>query len=228
VETEKRDYVTVLIPAYNESASIGDTVQAIKNTRKVDQLIVINDCSTDATGELARKIGAEVIDLPTNLGKGGALNHGLKFAKGTIVGLIDGDLGRSASEIEKLLEPVLNNKADMTIGKFPPAKKKGGFGLVTTLAKKGIRWLTGLEVSSPLSGQRVLRVEVLKAVGPFESGFGVEVGLTIDVFRHGFRVKEIPVQMTHAETGRNLAGFLHRGRQFWDVLMVLSKRLIWR
>jgi hypothetical protein len=73
-----------------------------------------------------------------------------------------------------------------------------------------------------------MRRTVLDQIGSFESGFGVEVGLTIDVFRHGFRVKEVPVQMTHAETGRDLAGFLHRGRQFTDVVVVLLKRLFKR
>jgi len=220
--------VTILIPAYNESATILETIKAVQNVSKIKQIIVINDCSKDNTSELAKSTGVEVIDLPQNLGKGGALNYGLKFAKSEIIGLIDGDLGKSAFEVEKLIDPVLNNKADMTIGRFPPAKTKGGFGMVTKLAKKGIRWYTGLEVSSPLSGQRVLQREIINKIGAFESGFGVEVGLTIDVFRHGFRVKEIPVQMTHAETRRDLAGFLHRGHQFWDVLMVLAKRIVKR
>ena len=224
----KEDLVTILIPAYNEADHIGATVQAVKNLNKVDQIIVINDCSKDDTSKLAREAGAEVFDLPQNMGKGGALNYGMKYAKGMIIGLLDGDLGRTAAEVDKLLEPVLNNKADMTIGRFPPAQKKGGFGLVTNLARKGIRWFTGLEVASPLSGQRVIRKIVLEKVGPFESGFGVEVGLTIDVFRNGFRVKEIPVQMGHAETGRDLAGFLHRGRQFTDVIIVLTRRLMKR
>lgn len=220
--------VTVLIPAFNESAHIVDTINAVKNTGKVDQIIVINDCSTDTTSQLAKQAGAEVFDLPKNLGKGGALNYGLKHAQGSIIALLDGDLGRTAAEVEKLLDPVIQNKADMTIAKFPPAQRKGGFGFVTTLAKRGIRWFTGLEVASPLSGQRVLRSEVIQATGPFESGFGVEVGMTIDVFRYGFRVKEVPVQMTHAETGRDLAGFIHRGHQFIDVVFVLSKRLFKR
>lgn len=218
--------VSILIPAYNEAKTIQDTVYAVKNLDKVDQVIVINDGSKDETSKLASEAGAEVVDLAQNLGKGGALNFGLQYARGDIIGLLDADLGKSAAEVEKLLTPVLENKADMTIGRFPPASKKGGFGMVTSLAKKGIRWFTGLEVASPLSGQRVMQRNVIESVTPFESGFGVEVGLTIDVFRHGFRVKEVPVQMQHAETGRDLAGFLHRGRQFMDVALVLLKRLI--
>ena len=218
--------VSILIPAYNEAKTIRDTVYAVKNLDKVDQIIVINDGSKDETSRLAGEAGAEVVDLAQNLGKGGALNFGLQYARGEIIGLLDADLGKSAAEVEKLLIPVLEHKADMTIGRFPPASKKGGFGMVTSLAKKGIRWFTGLEVASPLSGQRVMQRNVIESVTPFESGFGVEVGLTIDVFRHGFRVKEVPVQMQHAETGRDLAGFLHRGHQFMDVALVLSKRLI--
>jgi glycosyltransferase involved in cell wall biosynthesis len=225
---DKETLVTILVPAYNEAQHIQATIQAIISTGKVDQIIVINDGSQDDTSALARQTGVEVYDMTKNAGKGGALNHGLKYAKGEIIGLLDGDLGKSASEVDKLLVPVLENKADMTIGRFPAAQKRGGFGWVTTLAKKGIRWYTGLEVASPLSGQRVMRRAVIDKVKMFESGFGVEVGLTIDVFRLGFRVKEIPVQMTHAETGRDLAGFLHRGRQFVDVAVVLAKRLVKR
>jgi hypothetical protein len=227
---EENRMVTVLIPAYNESGSIRFTVEAVKSLDKVSQVIVVNDCSSDNTGELARAAGAEVIDLPKNLGKGGAMNHGLQYVRGNVIALLDGDLGKTAADVEKLLEPVLNDKADMTIAKFPPAKKKGGFGMVNLLARKGIRWFTGLEAACPLSGQRVITKAILEKLGPapFESGFGVEVGLTIDLFRLGFRVREIPVQMSHAETGRDLAGFIHRGRQFFYVVLVLAKRLLKR
>jgi glycosyltransferase involved in cell wall biosynthesis len=221
----KNEWLTVLIPAYNESNTIQATIQAVKSTGQVDQIIVINDCSNDDTSLLAKEAGAEVLDLPRNLGKGGALNCGVKLAKGDIIALLDGDLGRTASDVVKLIEPVRSNKVDLTIGRFPPAQKKGGFGLVSILAKKGIRWFTGLEVSSPLSGQRVMRREVINKIGSFESGFGVEVGMTIDVFRHGFRVKEVPVMMSHNETNRDMAGFIHRGHQFWDVVVVLVNRL---
>jgi glycosyltransferase involved in cell wall biosynthesis len=227
---EAKPYVSVLIPAYNESKAIRFTVEAVKSVGKVDQIIVVNDCSTDNTSELAKEAGVEVIDLPKNLGKGGAMNYGLQFVKGEVIALIDGDLGKTAADLEKLLDPVLGDKADMTIGRFPAAKKKGGFGMATRLARKGIRLYTGLEVASPLSGQRVISRAVLEKIGPnpFESGFGVEVGLTIDVFRHGFRVREVPVMMSHAETGRDIAGFVHRGRQFVHVLLVLANRLLKR
>ena len=73
----------------------------------------------------------------------------------------------------------------------------------------------------PLSGQRAMTDKVLRDILPFHSGFGIEIGMTIRALRRGYRVVEVPVNMTHAETGRNLKGFIHRGKQFMDVARVI-------
>ncbi|MDT3698143.1 MAG: glycosyltransferase family 2 protein [Thermincola sp.] len=220
--------ISILIPAHNEEKYIYQTVQALKSIGEVGELIVIDDASNDKTAILARQAGAMVISLPRNLGKGGALNAGFAQATGDVIALVDGDLGSSAVEIAKLLAPVLAGHADMTVAKFPKARKKGGFGLVKGLARNGIKWYTGLETLAPLSGQRVMTRQVADFLGGFESGYGVEVGMTIDVARKGFRITEVEANMTHAETGRDLHGFLHRGRQFIDVARVLASRLVVR
>jgi hypothetical protein len=77
----------------------------------------------------------------------------------------------------------------------------------------------------PLSGQRAIRRNVLDSVRPLAPGFGVEVAMTIDAVRAGFRVLEVPVAMEHAVTGRDVAGFLHRGRQGLDLLRATLPRL---
>ncbi len=220
--TTKR--VSVLIPAHNEEKYIFETIDAIKKIPVINQIVVVDDASADNTAQLAVKAGARVISLPKNMGKGGALNKGLEHITEEVIALIDGDLGSSAIELTKLAAPVLADEADMTIARFPKARKKGGFGLVKGLARKGIKLFTGLEVAAPLSGQRVLKRQVVEALGGFESGYGVEVGMTIDVARKGFRIREVEVDMTHAETGRDLHGFLHRGKQFIDVARVLARR----
>ena len=213
--------VSAVIPAYNEAARIGDTVRGVRSIAEVDEIIVVDDASSDGTADLAREAGARVIALPHNVGKGGALNIGIREAAGEVVVLLDGDLGLSSSEASGLIMPVLENTADMTIARFPRAKKKGGFGLVRNLARCGIRYFAGLESQAPLSGQRAMNRAVLNKVLPFASGYGVEVALTIKVARAGFRVLEVPTQMTHAETGRDLKGFMHRGKQFVHVARVL-------
>lgn len=217
--------VSVLIPAHNEEKSINDTICAVRSISEVDEIVVVDDASVDNTAKIASCAGAVVVTLPSNLGKGGALNKGMEIVKGDIVALVDADLGKSAVNIKKLIEPILANRADMTIAKFPKARKKGGFGLVKGLARNGIRFFTRIEVMAPLSGQRVMIKEVIAALGGFESGYGVEVGMTIDAVRKGFRILEIEVEMTHRETGRDLYGFLHRGKQFYHVARVLAKRL---
>lgn len=217
--------VSVLIPAYNEEKHIKDTIKAVIDIPEVDEILVIDDASKDKTSEYARETGAKVYTLESNSGKGGALNFGIKHINGDIVALVDGDLGSTASEVRKLILPVLNNQADMTIARFPRAKKKGGFGLVKGLARSGIKFYTGLDMYSPLSGQRVMNKDVLNSIGQFASGYGVEVGLTIDVARMGFKVMEVEARMTHAETGRDLRGFLHRGKQFVHVFKELVRRI---
>ncbi|KNZ70748.1 family 2 glycosyl transferase [Thermincola ferriacetica] len=223
-----RKKVSVLIPAYNEAKYIFQTVAAVKKIPEVDEVFVIDDASTDNTSELAKKAGAEVLTLRENHGKGGALNKGIALATGDVIALIDGDVGETASEVRKLIMPVIEGKADMTIARFPKAKKKGGFGLVKGLARNGIKLLTGLEMAAPLSGQRAMTREVIRAIGRFSSGYGVEVGLTIDIARKGYKILEVDVNMTHAETGRDLRGFMHRGKQFMHVSKVLARRLIMR
>ncbi|AGL01997.1 glycosyltransferase family 2 protein [Desulfoscipio gibsoniae] len=215
--------VVALIPAYNEAKYIAATVTALAALPEVDEIVVVDDASTDRTAELAAAAGARVISLPANSGKGAALNKGSDQIKANIVMLLDGDLGDSAKEARLLLEPVLTGLADMTVAHFPPPRRKGGFGLVKGLARKGIKFYTGLEMQSPLSGQRVMTRPVMDKLLPFASGYGVEVGLTIKAARAGFKVLEVPVQMTHAETGRDLKGFWHRGRQFCHIARALAR-----
>jgi glycosyltransferase involved in cell wall biosynthesis len=217
--------VSVLMPALNEEARIEASVSAALAIPQVDEVIVIDDGSVDETGDLAAKAGAEVIRLQRNLGKGGALNAGLRRARGDVILTLDADLGLSAIEGAKLLAPVLAGQAHMTVGVFPRLGKGGGFGLAKGLAKRGILLLTGQQLREPLSGQRCLLREILDRCNGFAAGFGAEVGLTIDALRLGYRVLEVEVNMDHARTGRNLTGFRHRGRQFWHIFLALAARV---
>ena len=77
-----------------------------------------------------------------------------------------------------------------------------------------------MEVNSPLSGQRAMSKEVLSALTPFHEAYGVELGMTLKALAKGFRVQEVMTTMKHNETGRDLKGFIHRGKQFVDILKV--------
>jgi len=218
--------VSIIIPAFNEEGLVGQTVHAVSALPGVGQIIVVDDGSTDNTAHVAKDAGAIVLRSEKNLGKGDALNLGIKEAIGDIVLLIDADLGKSAVEGRKLVDPVIKGQADLTIARFTSRNRKGGFGLALNLARKGIRHLTGLNMQAPLSGQRALNRKALAVLdNKFASGFGVEVAMIIDLARHGLVIREVPVEMSHRETEKNLAGFVHRGRQFWDILSIITRRL---
>lgn len=216
--------IAVLIPAHDEAARIAETVLAARGIEGVATCVVIDDASTDDTAAIARAHGAVVISLEVNSGKGAALEAGAAhLGDHDAVLLLDGDLGSTAAQGALLMEPLTAGKADMVVAGFPRAGK-AGFGLVKGLARWGIaRMGGGYLADAPLSGQRALTRECLSAVRPFASGYGVEVALTVRALRRGFRVTEVPTTMTHAATGRDVAGFMHRGRQFLHVAVALAR-----
>ncbi|MDR3708254.1 MAG: glycosyltransferase family 2 protein [Capsulimonadaceae bacterium] len=226
--------VTALIPAYNEEKWLPLTLAALRSRPEMSRVIVIDDGSTDGTVHVAREAGAdEVVTLAGNRGKGAALTEGARLIGGEtdIVLLLDADLGSSATEFVKLLGPVADDEADMTIGMLPPdpallaaGRTGGGSGVVVRLARGGLYRRTGIEFAQPLSGQRAMKREVLAKIGgQFASGFGVEVALTLSVVSAGFRIKEVETAFRHRVTGNGWADLLHRGRQFADVVHVLLR-----
>lgn len=214
--------VCALVPAHDEAERIASTVQTLRSIEMIDEVLVIDDGSSDATASIAEAAGARVERLARNRGKGAALRAGLARTDADVVVLIDADLQDTAAVAGPLLEPVLAGAADMTIAR-PPEGAPSGFGLVEGLSRWGIRRLTGAEMRRPLSGQRAMRREIAATLG-FADGFGVETALTIDALRAGFRVLEVPYPITHARTGRDLPGFAHRARQGLDVARVLTVR----
>lgn len=217
--------VAVLIPAFNEAERIASSVRAALSIPGVTTCVVIDDASTDGTGDRAEEAGAHVVRLPDNVGKGAALEAGAEYVSDAdVVLLLDGDLAETAAQGSLLLEPVAAGEADMVIATFPRPAGKAGFGLVKGLARWGIaRMGGGFVATAPLSGQRALNRTCLDTVRPFQSGYGVEVGLTVRALRAGCRLVEVPTTMSHAATGRDAAGFIHRGRQFRHVAAALVR-----
>lgn len=219
-----------LVAAYNESDFIHDTVIAALLTPGVVGVVVANDGSSDATAEEAVRAGAFVVSNRRNLGKGTAMELAAETLErvrpfGALDGvlLLDGDLGSSASACVDLLAPIRDGSADLVIGILPSPPGKAGFGLAKSLARDGIfEFGNGFEAKAPLSGQRALTLDCLSCVRPFARDFSMEVDMTVCALRQGKRVVEVPVQMTHRHTGRNLKGFLHRGRQFNQINRLLN------
>ncbi|KUG51976.1 glycosyl transferase family 2 [Serinicoccus chungangensis] len=229
VEGVPQELVVAVVPAKDEESRIGATLAALQRLPQVGEVVVVDDGSTDQTAHVAAWSGrVEVVRHERNRGKAAAMTTGVARAQelrpGAPVLFVDADLEESAAELGPIITPVLVGRADMTIAVLPPQPGAAGLGLVVRTASAGIRRLTGWEPTQPLSGQRCLTREALLDAMPLARGWGVEVGLTIDVIRSGGRVLEIPCEVRHRATGRDLSSQAHRARQLADVSLALAER----
>src|SRR5581483_10845031 len=116
---------------------------------------------------------------------------------------------------------LLDAGADLAIAGFA-AREGGGFGIAKRAARRLVRAAAGFEPREPLSGQRALSPAARAACFPLAAGYGCEVAMTVDAARAGLRIAEIELPLRHRATGRDLRGFLHRGRQLADALLALG------
>ncbi|WP_025026177.1 glycosyltransferase family 2 protein [Caldalkalibacillus mannanilyticus] len=215
--------VSVIIPAYNEEERIGRTLAVLRNQQWVQELIVVDDGSSDRTGDEARQHTDDVLRHSENMGKAKAILTGVERAQSSLLLLLDADLEDSAILAKSLLVPIWENEADMTIAIFPPALQSG-FGLVKRVASWAIYRQTGQSVQAPLCGQRAIRKKAFDQCYRGDRGFGIEVGLTLDFIRSGYRVSEVPIAFSHREMGRDIRGFTHRFKQGLAVCHSLISR----
>jgi hypothetical protein len=225
--------VAVVIPAKDEAERIAATVAAARTIEAVDLVVVVDDGSRDDTARLAREAGAEVVRHERNRGKAAAMTSGADYVRRHEVGaptprallFVDADLAGSAAATAALVPPVLSGAADLTIAVLPPQESPGGgHGFVVGLATRGIERATSWTPTQPLSGMRCLSRPAFEAARPLARGWGVEVGMTVDLLRAGMRVLEVPCELHHRVTGRDLRAQLHRGRQYRDVWLALATR----
>lgn len=225
------DSLAVIVAARNEADRIGETLAALHEALPEAALWVADDASTDGTAEAAMAAGAQVVSRARPHGKGANVGAAVEAALSDepaprLFLLCDGDLGPSSSRLAPLVAAVEHGECDLAVAAFS-RRVGGGFGVALGFARWAIRRRCGLETSAPISGQRVLRTEVLRATLPFSRGYGMEVGMTIDAVRAGYRLREYEIDLSHRATGRSLAGFVHRARQLADFVRVyLSRRQV--
>jgi len=192
----------VIIPAYNEEASIVTTVQDIKDHAPGFDYIVINDCSRDGTRQVCRENGIHFLDLPVNLGIGGAVQTGYRYAmeNGYQVAVqFDGDGQHDAAYLEEMAAVLEQEGLDMVIGSR--YIKKEGFQS-SALRQLGIRYftllirlLTGSTITDPTSGMRMVnRGLIQQFAGDYPKDYPEPESLA-EVLRGGSKVKEVPVRM---------------------------------
>jgi hypothetical protein len=204
---------TILVAARDEEDRIGATVRELRRQFPAAAIVVADDGSRDATAAVAEGAGARVVRLPRR-GKGQALTLGEQEVPPGPLLLCDADLRGD-------LTPLVQSGAGLTIAAFA-RRQGGGFGIAKRTAGRLIERLAGYAAAEPLSGQRYLTEEARAACFPVAAGFGVETRMTIDALRAGVSVREVPVDLEHRATARDLRGFLHRGRQLRDIALAFG------
>lgn len=206
--------LSVIMPVYNEARTISETVERVRRA-PVDlarELIVVDDASTDATGDALKKITADhpdevrVLTHETNRGKGAAIRTGIAHARGEIILIQDADLEYDPRDYPLLLEPILEDQADVVFGnRFHGGPHRVLYfwhytanRFLTLLTNV----LTGLNLSDMEVGYKVFRAEVLRRITLTSDRFGFEPEITIKVAKLGCRVYEVPIRYygrTYAE-----------------------------
>lgn len=198
----------IIIPAYNEAENIEKTVAAIEKEAKDFDYIIINDCSTDDTRKICEKKGYNIIHLPINLGIGGAVQTGYKYAWENGYDLavqVDGDGQHDPSFLCSMADYLSEKECDMVIGsRFinkegfqSSGTRRIGIKYFTIL----IKMLTGIRITDPTSGLRMINRNVIKIFAEDYPKDYPEPESVVSILRLGKKVEEIPVIMKAREGG---------------------------
>lgn len=198
----------IIIPAFNEEENIEKTVTSIEKDAKEFDYVIINDCSTDRTKQICEQKGYNIVNLPINLGIGGAVQTGYKYAyvNGYDVAVqVDGDGQHDPEFLNEMAEYIEKNKVDMVIGSRSIEKK----GFQSSAARRmGIKFfstlikvLTGAVITDPTSGLRMVGRNVIEIFAKDYPRDYPEPESVVAVLRKKLIVKEIPVIMHEREGG---------------------------
>ncbi|MCA9401150.1 MAG: glycosyltransferase family 2 protein [Candidatus Omnitrophica bacterium] len=208
--------VLIIIPAFNEGLNIQRTIQEILQLALPVEIIVINDGSKDDTAQKARELGVAVVSLPYNLGIGGAVQTGYRYAKKNnfdIAIQVDGDAQHDVTYLKALLRPIFNGEADMTIGSrfIPPFT-----GYQSSFVRRiGIHFFANLisliskcRITDPTSGFRAVNKHLINIFAEYYPDDFPEPEAIMVAARHRSRVLEVPVQMRKREYGNSSIRYL--------------------
>jgi glycosyltransferase involved in cell wall biosynthesis len=204
--------ILIVIPCFNEQAAIAEVVRTIQHTTRQQgfdaDVLVVNDCSTDKSIEIIRTLGCLYLDLPVNLGIGGAMHAGYKYAyrHGYDAAVqMDGDGQHPANELSKILTPLLQDKADVVIGSRFLTKEGFQSSLTRRMGIQYFRWLNqlliGQTVHDSTSGFRAFNRKTLAVVERYYPDEYPEPEAIVQFGLYGLRMMEVPVLMQERQGG---------------------------
>jgi glycosyltransferase involved in cell wall biosynthesis len=196
----KNPLLSVVMPAYNEEATIEEMVRRVVAVPVRTELIIVDDGSKDRTREILSRLATElpikVIFQPANGGKGAALRRGFQEVTGEIVVIQDADLEYSPEEFPELIELICQGRADVVYGSRFLGRHRV-FMFTHYVGNRIVTLLTNVLYNTMLTDMetcyKVMRTEVLRSFSLRSDGFGIEPELTAKIFKRGYRVYEIPI-----------------------------------
>lgn len=203
--------ISVIIPARNEEKTILQIINLLKKRNKfIDEIIIVDNASTDNTYKIAKKSGVKTIKCD-HVGKGYAMEMGIKVAKGNILVFLDADINNySENLVQTLIEPLIQKKADFVKSKF---ERTGG--RVTELVAKPlleILYPDMYKYSQPLSGMIAGKREVFENI-ELEKDYGVDIGILLDVTKMGAKIEEVHI------------GIINNNSQSWINLEKMAREV---
>jgi len=194
--------IIVGIPAFNEEKNIASIITKLMDI--TDTIIVCNDGSSDLTSEIAKKMGAVVINHEKNLGYGGAIRSIFFKAKemdGDILVTFDADGQHRIEDIQRVTEPIINQKADLVLGsrfldeseKEVPQYRKVGIKVITKLTNASIK----KQLTDSQSGFRAYSKNVINELNPSELGMGISTEILIKASSKNFKIVEVPIKISY-------------------------------
>ncbi|MDO8741134.1 MAG: glycosyltransferase [Candidatus Woesearchaeota archaeon] len=184
-----KDFVSVIIPAYNEEKTIRKVIETVKKS-KVNEIIIVDDGSKDKTYEKAKLSGVKVIKHKRNVGKGMAMRTGVENAKGNIIVFVDADIeSLTPQKVNMLIDPILKNEADFVKSYFSQYKSKTGTSIF--LYKPLLKHLfSATGFTHPVSGQIAARKRFFGRI-EFRNDYGIDISILVDAVKRNLRIKEV-------------------------------------
>ena len=212
--------ISIVLPAKNESAAIGQTLQKLRMQCALAEIIVVNDGSTDDTAAVAQAAGARVVHHPYSKGNGAAIKTGARAVTGDVIVFMDADGQHDPADIARLLSK-LDEGHDMVVG----ARQKGsqaslGRGFANGLYNRLASWMTGHKVEDLTSGFRAVRASKFREfLYLLPNGFSYPTTSTMAFFRAGYSVAYIPIHAAK-RIGQSHIRLLRDGTRF---LLIIFK-----
>ena len=209
-----KEKVSAIVPAFNEEKTVGGVVEALRKVSLIDEIIVVDDGSFDKTSRVAQKAGARVVRMKTNQGKGEALKRGVQKTDAQVLLFTDADLiNVKPSHFHQLIEPILKEKADMTVGLID---RENFYKL--------LRWFLP-KIESPFSGMRALRRDFWESIPEkYKTKYFVESALTYFAKKQNLKVQSFVLRGVSHLIKEKKYGFFYgiwaRAKMFSQIILV--------